>query len=104
MIFECPVTFDDMKNDKLIFGPEITSSRGKSVRRKLARVVMEYVDIPREIPELRKEMEVLTDIMFVNKPPFLVRIRGGMKFTTIEYLSGKKEIALVTYITKIVSY
>ena len=53
---------------------------------------------------MRKEMEVSTDIMFVNKPPFLVRIRGGMKFTTIEYLSIKDEKSLVTSINKIVSY
>ena len=45
-----------------------------------------------------------TDVMFINKLPFLVRIRRRLKFTTIEYLSRKNEIALVTSINKIVSY
>ena len=47
---------------------------------------------------------MLTDIMFVNKLPFLVNISRRLKFATIEYLSRKNEIALVTPINKIVSY
>ena len=45
-----------------------------------------------------------TDIIFVNKLPFLVSISQRLKFTTIEYLSNKNKIALVTSINKIVSY
>ena len=42
--------------------------------------------------------------MFINKLPFLVSIIRRLKFTTIEYLSSKKKIALLTSINKIVSY
>ena len=42
--------------------------------------------------------------MFINKLPFLVSISQGLKFTTIEYLSSKNEISLVTSINEIVSY
>ena len=82
-IVNCPVTFDDVKNAKLVFGPDSTSLKGKSVRRKPARVVTDYVDIPKEIRESRKDPEVSTDIMFINKLPFLASIRPGLKFTTI---------------------
>ena len=54
MIVNCLVTFSDVKNAKLIFGSDITSLKGKSVRRKTASFVTDYVDIPREILELRK--------------------------------------------------
>ena len=47
MIVNCPVTFSDVKNAKLIFGPDISSLKGKSVRRKLDSVVTDYVEIPR---------------------------------------------------------
>ena len=104
IIVNCPVTFSDIKNAKLIFGPDITSLKGKSVSSKPASVVTDYVDIPREILESRKELELLTDIMFINKLPFLVSIIRKLKFTTIEYLSSKNEISLVTSINKIVSY
>ena len=104
MTVNCHVTFDDKKNAKLIFGPDITSLKGKSVRRNPASAVTDYVDIPQEILESCKELEVSTDIMFINKLPFLVSIIRGLKFTTIEYLPSKNEIALVTSINKIVSY
>ena len=44
------------------------------MRRKPASVVTDYVEIPREILKSRKELEVSTDIMFINKLPFLVSI------------------------------
>ena len=47
MIVDFPVTFSDFKNAKLIFGTDITSLKGKSVRRKPASVVMNYVEISR---------------------------------------------------------
>ena len=67
MIVNCPVIFDDVKNAKLIFGPDITSLKGKLVRRKPAGVVTDYIDIPRETLKLRKELKVLTEIIFINK-------------------------------------
>ena len=54
MIVKCPVTFSDVKNSKLISGPDITSLKGKLVRHKPASIVMDYVEIPREIQESRK--------------------------------------------------
>ena len=74
MIVNYPVTFSDVKNSKLIFGPDIPSLKGKSVRRKPDSIITDYVGIPREILESRKELELLTDIMFINKLPFLVII------------------------------
>ena len=47
MIINCPVTFSNVKNAKLIFGPDITSLKGKSVRHKPASIVTDYVEIPR---------------------------------------------------------
>ena len=44
------------------------------MRHKPASVVTDYVEIPREILESRKELEVSTDIMLINKIPFLLII------------------------------
>ena len=56
MIVNYPVTFDDVKNAKIIFGPDITLLKGKSMRRKPAGVVTDSVGIPREILKSRKEL------------------------------------------------
>ena len=61
-ILNFPVTFGDVKSDKLIFVPDFTSLKGKYVRRKTASVVTYYVDITREILESCKDLEILTDI------------------------------------------
>ena len=99
-IVNYPVTFDDVKNAKLVFGHDMTSLKGKSVRHKPYSIVTDYVEIHREILESRKELDVSTHIMFIKKLPFLVRISRRLKFTTIEYLASKNEIALVTYVNK----
>ena len=65
---------------------------------------MDYVEIPSEILESHKELEVSTYIMFIKRLSFLVSISRRLKFTTIEYLSSKNEIVLVTSIHKIVNY
>ena len=74
------------------------------MRRNPASVIADYIDIPREILESHKELEVSTYITFIKKLPFLVIISQQLNFTTIEYLSSKNEIALVNSINKIVSY
>ena len=81
MIVNCLVTFSDVKNAKLIFGPDITSLKGKSGRRKPASVVTDYVDIPREILESHKELEVSTDVMLINKLLFLVNFSRRLVLT-----------------------
>ena len=73
------------------------------MRCKPASVVTDYVEIPMEILESYKELEVSTDIMFINKLPFLLSISQRLEFTMIEFLSRKNKIALVNYINKIVS-
>ena len=47
MIVNCPVTFEDVKNAKFIFGPDVTSLKGKLVNRKPTSIVTDYVEIPR---------------------------------------------------------
>ena len=47
MIVNFPGTFSDVKNSKLVFGPDITLLKGKSVRRNPVSVVTDYVEIPR---------------------------------------------------------
>ena len=103
-IVNFPLNFDDVKNSKLIFGPGVTSLKLKPARRNPASVVTNYFEIPMEILELCKELEVSMDIMSVKKIMFLVSICLGLKFTIIEYLSGNSEISLVNYINKIFSY
>ena len=48
MIVNFSVNFNNVKHAKLVFGPDITSLKVKLVRRKMASVVTDYVEITRE--------------------------------------------------------
>ena len=56
--------------------------KGKSVRRRLEPVVIDYVEIPKEI---------LSNVMFFNKLVFLSSIINWMKSTTIYYTPNRSE-------------
>ncbi len=49
LIPNCPVTSSDITNAKAIFGPDLPSIRGKTMRRTPAPVVADYVAVPREL-------------------------------------------------------
>ncbi len=46
MIANCPVSTSDVSNARAIFGPDLASVHGKTVRRTPAPVVVEYVAVP----------------------------------------------------------
>ena len=104
MIYYWTVTLQDVKNAKVIFGPDATSLKGKSGSCNPASVLTDYVEIPWEILESLKELEVNTYIMFINKLLFLVSISRELKFTMIEYISNISECSLLNYINRIVRH
>jgi hypothetical protein len=54
MIPDCPITNENIKHADTLFGPDLATIRGKTVRRKPTRVVTDYVDIPRTLVNINK--------------------------------------------------
>jgi hypothetical protein len=50
-IKNCPVTTDAIIDARAIFGPDLPSQRGKTVRKTLVPIVADYVTVPREVVE-----------------------------------------------------
>ena len=65
-IQNCPVTVEDVKIAEHIFGPDMSSLKGKSMRRKPKPVRKDLVEIPAEITEKHHDIELCMDTMFVN--------------------------------------
>ena len=101
MIVNCPVNFKDVTNAKQIFGPDVLSLKGKSVRRQPSAVIADYVEIPRAILDTLKFVDVSVDLMFVNQFMFFVSVSKRLKFTTIEYIPNHTKGSLITSIDKI---
>ena len=89
MLKNCPISVTDIKNSYTIFGPDIGSLRGKTVK-KIETVISDYVAIPEQIKDKMKRIELSVDVMFVNKIPFMISFGNNMKFTTIENVVDQK--------------
>jgi hypothetical protein len=101
MIKNCPISPTDITNAHKLCGPDIATLKGKIIRQTPAGVMTEYVEIPKEIISLNKNITLAVDIMFVCGLPFMVSISRKIKFTTAEYLPGRKQPMLIKSLKKI---
>jgi hypothetical protein len=68
----CPVTRRDALNAELIFGPDIGSLKGKTVRQPTTAIQPVLNDLPVEIMSQYRDVTLTGDIFFVNKIMFFV--------------------------------
>jgi hypothetical protein len=66
MIRNFPVKPEDISAANKIFGPNVASLKGKTVRATQDPVLTENVQIPREIVDLNKNVTITADVMFVG--------------------------------------
>jgi hypothetical protein len=71
MLQHCPVSRSDIMAAEDIFGPNLGSLKGKTVRRKNAHVPSLVADVPYDIIRAHRDVTLCFDIMFVNKIAFL---------------------------------
>jgi hypothetical protein len=86
----CPITRNDVIAAERIFGPDVGSLKGKTVRKTSSQVQMEHTNVPDSIISRYRTVTVAGDIMFVNKLPFFVTISRHIKFSTSEFLANQK--------------
>jgi hypothetical protein len=85
LLKDCPITPDDVNNANNIFGPDLATIRGKTVRQKPERIITDYVKIPRDFFEKHYRITLVADVMFVNLVPFLVSASHSLNLITIEH-------------------
>jgi hypothetical protein len=78
----CPITKADIMAAELIYGPEVGSLKGKTVRRDVGLVDAQLTDVPCSILTRHREITLCADVMKVNEIPFLVTISRHIKFGT----------------------
>ena len=96
----CPTTKWNIDNANTIFGRDIHTIKGKTVRKQPGPVVSDYVEMPEEIKQMNRDVELPADIIFVNGLPLLVTILSRIIFTTVEYLDDRSKCSLVKSIKK----
>jgi len=83
LVKNCPITVEDVKIMKNIFGPDIGLLKGKSVRRQPIRSVKDEIYIPRELSERQKYVTIALDGMTVNGTKFLTTSTNIQNYFTI---------------------
>jgi hypothetical protein len=86
LINNCPISLSDMSNARAIFGSDLASVRGKTVRKKPAPVVTDYVAVPHTLVEANKVITLATDVFFVDGTAFLLTVGRGLKFVTAKHV------------------
>jgi hypothetical protein len=102
-IKNCTVTPADIDNAHKLFGDDIATLRGKTVRNTHDAVMDDFVAIPKDIMDLNKEVIMAADVMFVNGIPFVTTLAWKIKFLTIEYVPSRSEPNLIKSLLNIIS-
>ena len=101
LIKNCPITTTDITNACKIFGPDLASIQGKTVRRTPAPVVADYVAVPRSLVEQNGIVTMAADVFFVDGTAFLVTLSRRIKFITVEHVPVRTAVSLSKHITRV---
>jgi hypothetical protein len=101
LIKNCPITTTDITNARKIFGPDLASIRGKTVRRTPGPVVADYVAVPCSLVEQNGIVTMAADVFFVDGTAFLVTLSTWIKFITMEHMPVRTATNLSKHITHV---
>jgi hypothetical protein len=82
MISNSSITKNTIKNDILIFGPDLTGVRGRTVRRPPKLVSINYMQMSRMILDWNRVVMLAVDCIFVNGVPFLFSMSRRLNLIT----------------------
>ena len=89
VIKNCPVTSEDVTMAEKIFGPDISNLKGKSTRKKVESVREDNIEIPKELIEQHREIDLCMDTMYVNEVGMLTTIDRTVKFRSVVPIASR---------------
>jgi hypothetical protein len=102
LITNCPITHTNVTNACQIFGPDLASIRGKTVRQVPEPVVADYVAVPRMLMESIKIVTLAVDVFFVDGMAFLITLSRKIKFVTAKHLPMRTATSLSKHLNQVI--
>ena len=101
----CPVTKRDIVAAEDIFGPDVGSLKGKTVRRPPLKVNTDqtYTPLPPSVFERYQVVTLCADVMHVNGIAFFVSRSRNIRFGTVEAIANKNAATLLKSIMQVKS-
>jgi hypothetical protein len=99
----CPIVSSDIVRAEDIFGKNLGSLKGKTVRQKGDHVPSLVADVPYDIIKTHKLVTLCFDIMFVNKIAFLVTVSRNIRFGTTERLESRHAPVVAIALLKVLA-
>jgi hypothetical protein len=90
-IQNCPMTVVDVSNAEKIFGPDIGTLQGESIRKPPIPVKRNLIDIPPELKQQHEDLTFCMDIMLVNGMPMNTGIDRSIRFRALIALEDRSE-------------
>ena len=88
-IKNCPVTIDDINILLKIYGTSIPSLKGKSTRRSPPAANTDYIELPPELEDNNRQIELAADLFYIQSIIFLLTLSKHIKFYTICHISDR---------------
>jgi hypothetical protein len=92
VIQNCPMTVEDVNISEKLFGPDMSSLKGKSMRRKPKPVRSDLIEIQKEIITKHHDIDLCMDTMYVNECGMLTAIDRTIKFRSLVPMNTKQHV------------
>ena len=89
-IANLPVTTADVDLAERIFGKDLGTIKGKTVRKRPLPMVPNHIEVPKELYEQRSDLALCMDIMFVNELPYMTTITRSLYYRTALHLPTRQ--------------
>ena len=85
----CPIWIEDINIAQNIFGPDMATLKGKSTRKKTKPVLEDWIELPQDILEKHRRIEMCIDVMYINGVGLMTAIDRTIKYRSVEYVESK---------------
>ena len=101
MFKNCPLTESDIVVADKIYGPSVSALKGKNKRPTPRRVVDDWIEIPKELLDMNRKIDLCVDIMFINNVVIFTSIDTAVRYRMCVILRNRTKEALYEAIDKV---